>query len=265
MTTENTDKLTGSIAHATSVLICIGNDLHALTDIARECNLGKSTVHRVLKLLEQSKLVIQDTINRRYYLGPLFTRLTSNPLATHEYLILCADTEMRRLVQISEETVNLDIMIGVQAYSLHEIPSKHDLKVSQQERIPGPLLAGASVKVLLSMLNDKQLKTAMDIIELKPATQRTVTDKATLLEQIKEIRQQGYAVSRGEWLEGVTCISAPVFNYELPLSLNVVGPENRLQGREKEIIKEIKASAARLSAKISHIFNGISHRPTAAS
>jgi len=259
------DKLTGSIAHATSVLVCIGNDVHALTDIARECNLGKSTVHRVLKLLEQSRFVVQDTINRRYYLGPLLTRLTSNPVTTHEYLIMYADSEMRHLSQVSEETVNLDIMIGVHAFSLHEIASRHDLKVSQENKASGPLLAGASMKVLLSMLNDKQLKTAFSGLNFTCPTRRTVTDKEVLLAQIKEIRQQGYAVSRGEWLDGVTCISVPVTNYSLPLSLNVVGPENRLQPRETEVIKELKTSSALISAKITSIYENKTGGPAAVS
>jgi DNA-binding IclR family transcriptional regulator len=254
MTLENIDKLTGSIAHATSVLVCIGNDVHALTDIARECNLGKSTVHRVLKLLEQSRLVVQDTINRRYYLGPLLTRLTSNPVTTHEYLIMHAHDEMRHLCEVSEETISLDIMIGVQAYLLHEVASQHSLKVSQENQIPGPLLAGASFKVLLSMINDKQLKVALDGLTITKQTERTITDKEELMAQIKETRQQGYAVSRGEWIGGVTCISVPVFKYSLPLSLSAVGPENRIKEREKTVIKELKASAARIAENITRIF-----------
>lgn len=254
MTQENLDKLTGSIAHATSVLVCIGNDVHALTDIARECNLGKSTVHRVLKLLEQSRLVVQDTINRRYYLGPLLTRLTSNPVTTHEYLIMHAHDEMRRLCEISEETITLDIMIGIQAFSLYEVASRHQLKVSQENRATGPLLAGASVKVLFSTLNDKQLKMALTSFEISRQTEHTVTDKALLMSQIMEIKKQGYGISRGEWVNGVTCISVPVFNYSLPLSLSALGPENRIREREKAVIKELKISAARISENIKLIF-----------
>jgi DNA-binding IclR family transcriptional regulator len=259
------EKLTGSIAHATSVLVCIGNDIHALTDIARECNLGKSTVHRVLKLLEQSKLVVQDTINRRYYLGPLLTRLTSNPVTTYEYLIMYADNEMKHLSHVSEETVNLNIMIGVHAFSIHEITSRHDLKVTHENKAVGPILAGASMKVLLSMLNDKQLKTAIAGMTLMSPTKQTVTDKEVLLSQIKEIRRQGYAISHGEWLEGVMCISVPIQSYTLPLSLDAVGPQSRLQTREQEVIKELKESAARISAKITRIFGTQPGSPSTAS
>jgi len=248
------EKPTGSIAHATSILISISNDCHALTDIARECSLGKSTVHRVLKLLEQSQFVVQDGINRRYYLGPLVTRLTSNPVTNHEYLIMYANEEMKRLAKLSEETVTLDIMIGFQGFSLYEVPSQHDLKVSRENRVKGPLQAGASVNTLLSRLNAKQLKAAVDSMNITRITERTVTDKETLMMSIKEIKQQGYAVSRGEWLAGVICLSVPVSNYSVPVSLSVVGPEARLRQRENDVIKELKASAARISGNIKQIF-----------
>lgn len=255
MTEESLDTLTGSIAHATDILVCIGNDFHALTDIARECKLGKSTVHRVLKLLEQARFVLQDSINRRYYLGPLLTRLTSNPVTTHEYLIMCAGDEMRRLCTVTEETVTLDLMIGTQAFSVYEITSRHDLKVSQENKMPGPLLAGASVKALLSMLNDKQLDAALENMAIQRSTEHTVTDKSILKTQIKEIRRKGHSISLGEWIKGAICISVPVSNYHLPVSLSVVGPESRMKLHEKEAIDELKKSASRISANISRFFN----------
>ena len=237
-----------------SILICISNDVHALTDIARQCNLGKSTVHRVLKLLEQSRLVVQDDINRRYYLGPLVTQLASNPMTTHEYLIMCAIDEMKRLSQISEETVALDIMIGIKHFVLYEIPSQHDLKVTQEGRLSGPFQAGASVKALLSLLNDKQLKAALDNMNIARATERTVTDKALLTGQVKEITRQGYSISRGERFAGGMCVTVPIKNYTLPVALSVVGPEIRLQLQEKKVITELKASSARISGKIARFF-----------
>ena len=245
---------TGSIAHAAGILTCIGNDIHALTDIARQCRLGKSTVHRGLKLLEQSRLVVQDAINRRYYLGPLVMQLASNPITTHEYLIMYANEEMKRLSRLSEETVALDILVGVRQFVLYEIPSQHDLRVMHGSGIAVPFQAGASVKALFSLLSDKQLKTAMDSLDITRTTERTVTDKGLLTAQIKEIRRQGYAVSCGERFVGGMCVSVPIKSYNLPVALSVVGPESRLRLKEKEVIAELKASSARISEDVKRLF-----------
>jgi DNA-binding IclR family transcriptional regulator len=248
-------KASGSIAHAADVLTCLSNDIHTVTDIARRCGLGKSTVHRVLKLLERPGLVVQDTVSRRYYLGPLITRLASNPITTHEYLIMCAGEEMNRLAQLSEETVALDIMIGTQIFPLYEVPSQHDFRVTQESRAAGPLNAGASGKVLLSLLNEKQLRIAMASIGLVAVTDRTVTDPGLLLAQVNEIKHQGYAVSRGERIDGVMCISVPVKNYSLPVVLSIVGPESRLETKANEAIAQMIIGAKRISQNAAGILS----------
>lgn len=257
-TSRKAKKATGSIAHAREILICLSEDIHKVSDIARTCNFSKSTVHRVLKLLEHSQLVVQDTINRRYYLGPLVRQLASNAIITHKRLIAYADAEMQRLASISEETVALDIMTGIQYLSLHEIPSRHNLRVTQESKKIGPLYAGlyagASVKVLLSQLDDSRLKTLLDIIDITPVTEHTVTDKAKLMAQLRDIRQKGYAFSRGERIPGTICVAVPIKNYFLPVGLNLVGPEIRLESRVKEVIGELKISAGRISKDITGIF-----------
>jgi DNA-binding IclR family transcriptional regulator len=247
----SSEKATGSIAHATGILLCLSNDIHSLTDIARRCHLSKSTTHRVLKLLERSRLVVEDTINRRYYLGPLLKKLASNPASTHRRLLAAADAEMRRLAELTEETVAMDTFVGIQYVPLREIPSRQDLKVTQESRKAGPpysgLYAGAAVKVLLSQLDDDKLKTILDHVSIHRETERTVTDKTLLKAQLNEIRQQGYAISRGERVPGVMSISAPVRDYFLPIALSVIGPEIRLQPRAKQVIAELKLSASRIS------------------
>jgi len=252
------EKVTGSIAHATEILVCLADDIHKVSDIARRTGFSKSTVHRVLKLMEQSHLAVQDTINRRYYLGPLITQLASNAITTHKRLITCADAEMKRIAYLSEETVVLDIMMGLRYLPIHEIPSQHNLKVSQEIKKNGPMYdhqyAGGSVKILLSQLDDKKLCTLMRIANISAVTSRTVTDKRVLLAQISEIRKLGYAISRSELIPDTICIAVPVFRYNLPVSLCVVGPDIRLQSRVREVVVELKASSIRISKNIMDIF-----------
>jgi IclR family KDG regulon transcriptional repressor len=240
----------GSIAHAADVLLCLSNSIHTITDISRQCNLGKSTVHRVLKLLQQSQLVVQNASDRRYYLGPFIVQLASNPASTHEYLIMYAADEMKRLSALSEETVTLDILIGTQIFYLYEIPSIHDLKVTQNNRITEPLHSGASSMILLSQLGDKQLKIALDNIHISPESTGGSGTKGSLMNRLKEIRLQGYAISTSKRISGAMCVSVPIKNYVLPAVLSVVGPESRLRPGLETVIEVLKVSSIRISDKI---------------
>jgi len=151
--------------------------------------------------------------------------------------------------------VNLGIMIQLHYKLLHEIPSKHDLRITAESKRLGPLYIGATAKVLLSQLEDEELKTTLKHIEFTYTTQNTVTDKNLLTEQIQEIRRQGYCVTYGERIPGAICVSAPIKNYLSPASLSMVGLENRLGPRIEEVIEELKASAGNISRDIASAFN----------
>ena len=58
-----------SVSRALEILLCLGKDIHSLAGIADYCKLSKSTVHRLLKTLEESYFVLQDPINQQYYFG----------------------------------------------------------------------------------------------------------------------------------------------------------------------------------------------------
>lgn len=240
-----------------TVLICLSEGTNNVTDLAKRCNLSTSTVHRLLNLLKGPHFTVYDSFNHRYYLGPLITQLASNPSSNHQYLISSAIGEIQRLSDLSEETVALDLMLGIQMINLYEIRSSHNLKVEQSEkgytwRLP-ILPYGAVAKVLLSQLNDKELSFALKSISALSANMRSEIDVDSLTAQIRLIRQQGYAVTRGEMTPGALAISIPIKNYLSPVALNLLGPESRLKLKVPQLTEELLTSAKRISANISEV------------
>ncbi|MCX7912485.1 MAG: IclR family transcriptional regulator, partial [Dehalococcoidales bacterium] len=245
-----------SLRRATEILICLSNDVHTVTDIASYCRLSVSTVHRQLQTLRKLGWVIQDESSHKYYLGPLVNRLSSNHIVVHRYLIAHALPEMLRLAELSEETVHLGIAQYLHYRLLHEIPSKHDLRITEETRklAPLPIYAGATAKVLLSQLDDEELQMTLRHIKINRITENTVTDKNQFLAQIEEVRRVGYSVSRGERIPGGLCIAAPIRGYVCPASLSIVGPEERLRDNVDKIVPELKTSVERISREIAEVF-----------
>jgi DNA-binding IclR family transcriptional regulator len=206
-------------------------------------------------LLEDSYLVTEDPTDNRYYIGPLITRLTTNPAVLHEYLVRCAFEEMKHLSNLTEETVSLDILLGIQAIPVYEIVSPHEIRVTDNSKRLGLVCTGASGKVLLSQFNDERLKVAMKYIVIPKATENTVTDKNILVSQLMDIRQKGYAVSFGERIPGALCISAPIHNYTSPAVMSIIGPEYRFRARLETVVQELKTCASRVSRNVLDIFS----------
>lgn len=61
-------------------------------------------------------------------------------------------------------------------------------------------------------------------------TERTITDKETLINQLKIVRENGFAVDDMENEEGVCCMAAPVKDYEgkIVAAISISGPAARV-------------------------------------
>jgi DNA-binding IclR family transcriptional regulator len=244
-----------SIHRAAKVLDYIGEGVHSMTEIGDHCGLSKSTTHRLLQALIKSGLVTQDPVNRQYYLGYTITHLIARPQITHEYLVMSAKNEIKRLADFTGETVSFGIMIALRYVNLYSIPSTYNLRAVEEPQPAGSIHAGAHGRVLLSQLNSKELKTVVKSIQFNPVIEYANVDPSKLMEQIELIRVQGYAISSNERTTGVTCLAAPVKNYGLPAVLYVLGPDSRVKPRVTEFLDNLLTSVNRISNNVAHIFS----------
>ena len=239
-----------AVSRALEILICLGKEIHSIADIAKYCRLNKSTVHRLLKTLEQSHFVQQDLINQQYYLGPSINQLASEPQIANKYLIYSCLQEMDRLAKLFNETIDLDVFIGHQEVLVHRIVSTSELRVIGSGGGKKVQYTGATSRTLLSQLDDEELKVLIGHTKITAETENTITDKEILIEKIRQARTQGYCVSIGERLTGAMSIAVPIMNYIYPAALTVLGPENRIKPKMEYFLKEFKKSANRISRSI---------------
>jgi IclR family transcriptional regulator, KDG regulon repressor len=239
-----------SVSRALNILVCLGNEVHSIADIANYCKLSKSTVHRLLKTLEESHFVQQNKINQKYYLGPLINQLASEPVIANKYLIYSSLQEMDRLAIISDETIDLDVFIGYQEILIHRIVSNSELRMVGSIGLKKIQYTGSTSKALLSQLEDEELKVLISYSKINSETENTITDKKILMNQVLQVREQGYTVSIGERLIGAMSISVPIKNYIYPATLTILGPENRLKPKSEYFIRELKRSANQISSII---------------
>jgi IclR family transcriptional regulator, KDG regulon repressor len=248
------DAAPSSLERATGILVCLGNGINSATEIAAYCDYSISTVHRLLQNLAELGWVVQDETSHKYFLGSLVHRLASDVMNSHRYLVLHALKEMHRLSEITEETVILGCLDQLHFLKLHEIPSPHNLRIIEaNDKFKGQYV-GATARVLLSQLDDKELKNVLKHARNNVPAGASAPVNVPSLEQILDIRNRGYAVSYGERNKGAVCISAPVKNYFCPVALYIVGLEERLGPRVDDIISELKSSTSVISGGIMGAF-----------
>jgi len=222
-----------------------------IRDLSTQLGLSKSTLHRLLKSLEISGLVTKDPIKRSYYLSPLIFELASRPIISHQNLIFSAYEDMRRLRDLTRETVALHVRIGLERICIEELESPENLKLSSGRGFVAPIYTSSIGKILLSEIENGELKLLIEKVRLVPMGPNTITDREALWKEFQEVRKQGYATSFGERIEGAAAISVAIKNYICPAALSIWGPDNRFTlSVMMSFLKEIKECARRISDRL---------------
>ncbi|PIE54760.1 MAG: hypothetical protein CSA35_03855 [Dethiosulfovibrio peptidovorans] len=123
-------------------------------------------------------------------------------------LIQQAQEVVFELCEECQPTVLLLVLDGTRGVCLHKVEPKRTIKLVADIGKTFPLHAAACGKVLLAhaqaYLQQKVLSSP-----LKAFTQYTVTDPLTLQDEIREIREKGYALSLEELTIGVAEVASP--------------------------------------------------------
>lgn len=93
-----------------------------------------------------------------------------------------------------------------------------------------PFHCTASGKAFLASLPKAERRRLVNVMQLTPLTQNTITEPAALLSELQEIGRKGYALDNEEFLDGMVAVAVPVRDTQgrYFASLAAHGPMQRL-------------------------------------
>ena len=223
----------------------------SVTEISKKLNLHKSTVSRTLDTLEQHDFVRKSEENGKYWLalelyslGMLFKEKQSIQKIAYPYA--------KALALKCDEGVHMTALTRIdgpypQHVILEKIKSSHSVDVAPPVGAVRPSYCAASGKCLMAYSEDYVKKYIG--CDLKRMTEYTITDWDDLLEELKKIRSQGYAVEREEVENGMTCIAAPIFfQGKIVAAISVSGSISRItEETMPSLIREVQKTAQEIS------------------
>lgn len=222
-----------------------------VTDLAKELNVAKSTVSRIIATLAEEGLVIKVEHSTAYRLG--LAVLTLGGVVTSNIEILReAEPVLNRVVSETGETAHLAILDGLDTIYIKKEVSSNQTQIATHVGRRNPSYAVSSGKVLLAY-SDKDIVDAVINKGLKKLAKNTTTQPEQLRFMLNKIREQGYAVSLEELTDGVNSVAAPIRDYRgnVVSSLNIVGPAKRmkphkLQDHIRSVVSAAKEASERL-------------------
>lgn len=221
-----------------------------VSELSRRLGLTRSTVHRLLASLRQGGLIEQDPATHKYRLGRTAVDLGYTAIYTDPLLV----TALPLLYFLSEqvgETVYLGERRGNEvATVLHVLSPSSREQMHWYNRLP--LHSSSSGKILLAYSDEGHLADWLEQ-DLPSFTEHTVTDPVALREELRQIREQGFAACSEEYKLGVNAVAVPVSDQEdvVVAALSVLGPAYTLT-RDKAMasVERMKAVSREISIKL---------------
>lgn len=208
-------------------------------ELAKECGMSHSVVHRILSTFEKKGFLMQDPQTQKYELGISFWEYGQ---MVQEKLHL-DDLIHPILDQISKkggESVFFTVLDGQEGVCMDIAESEQNIKYAISIGSRTQLYAGSSNKAIMAFLSEEQQE---EIISkgLKQITPNTIVDEAKLKKELLDIRKKGWCYSVGEYTESVFGIAIPLFNYrnEIFSSLTISGPAYRAKEDKIELLLEL--------------------------
>lgn len=194
------------------------------------------TVYRILHNLERRNWVVKDLDGKKYAVGPRCSIVGSahNLLMT---LINQLHPDMEQLSLRFQETISLGVRVGSTLQYVHQARFFRAIEMRIPLHTPLPLVSTASGKVLLTGIREENLHLMYEN-QIGPANNKASIDFPSLLNQIAQIRKDGYFIELGEVVIGNGCISVPIFYDEkIVAALTFAGVEvNKLIQMKEEML-----------------------------
>lgn len=200
-----------------------------VTELARQLQMAKSGVHRLLRILCDLGWVREADHGR--YECTLKVWEVGMRVADRLDLRALAAPPMRTLAALTQETVHLSLLQGSDVLYLDKIDSPQPVRAYTRIGGRAPAACVATGKALLAWADAEQVARAGRA--LQAYTPKTLANTAELVAELERVRAQGYAVNRGEWRATVCGLAAPVFDARgaVVAALGISGPADRLTQR----------------------------------
>ncbi|CAO0823167.1 IclR family transcriptional regulator [Desulfarculales bacterium] len=242
-----------SVRRALKILELVAESSSGLgiSELARLLAISKGTVFGLCQQLEDGGALARDPLTKRYCLGSLIATLAGRGFV-HARLRNVAGPELTRLRDELKESVFLGVWGRgeVTVVDTRQPPGVIRITAGPGTRLP--FTAGAVDKVFLAGLAPATLEQIL-AQGLKAHTPHTVVDLELFRQQVEQVRRQGHALERDEYLLGVWSVAVPLkAQAGLPAALWSVGFTSTLTpGRLEKIAASLAQAARRIGQALS--------------
>ena len=220
-----------------------------LADLSKRVGLHNSTAFHLAKTLVSLGYVRQESDTKRYRVGrPLFA-LAASCLDEIE-MVHVATPILEDLSRLTGESGHFAVRMGDAVVVIARTAGAGAFQLTERVGVVRPAHCTALGKIILASLTRDELERFLARVELKPATEKSITDIPALLRDIDGVRASGIAHDNGEFNAEVRCVAVAVRDFTGAAigAVGISGPIWRMTDEATQArAKVLQVAADRLS------------------
>ncbi len=222
-------------------------------ELAEELECAKSTVHRHCRTLETASVLVRE--GDAYRLGVRF--LDFGIVARNRYTLFQeAKPKVDELAEETEEKIWCAVEEHGRSYQIYGARGKRSVRTDARVGFRNYLHQHAAGKAIMAHLPEARVDEIIEAYGLPARTPHTITDEATLREELAAVRERGHAFNFEESVEGLHAVGAPITDADgIALgAISISGPANRIAGdRLREDLPSLLAGVVNeISINLAH-------------
>mgnify|MGYP000235824776 CR=1 FL=1 len=214
------------ISKAINLLALIGKAKCPMTfsDLVKQSELSKSTVHRILKNLMDEQMVQHHKPMKVYLLGPKAFEILKQAYGGYDLQALAVDG-MMGLQKETGRNVSISVVEGDYSVVLRAFDSSDSFGGHSRPGLREPLHVCAAGKALVAYLPPALFDAKFEKYDFFSRTSYTISSLDDFRADLSIVRERGYATSDKEEYDYICGVAAPIFNYvgEVIASINIWG------------------------------------------
>lgn len=221
-----------------------------LAELSAHVGLHKSTVYRLVHTLAARNYVQVTESGCR--LGFQVAELASRLLNSLELKTEAAPI-LRSLCQRTGFVVHLATLDDGEVVYLDKIESVQSIRMYSEIGRRAPFHCTALGKVLVAWKREEDVLRLIERYGLPAKTRNTITDPQRFQQEIRWVREMGYAIDDCEHEEGIRCVGAPIRDYrnDVIAAVSVTGPMGQLTLEvAHEVATHVVAAALEISKRM---------------
>lgn len=248
---ESERKSSGTVGKALSVLDLVASFERPVrfNDILEISPYPKATLYRILQNLVTEGVLTFDRKWQTYALGVRLVRLAHSAW-TQSSLAPVARPHLTALSEATGETIHLAQLDGPHVLYLDKRDAKRRVSMFSEAGKVGPAYCTGVGKAMLAYLPEDELERILPQQSFHRFTPSTICSRQELACELRQIRQDGFALDREDHEPGIICVAVPILSRSRQMmgAVSVTSTSARTSlGKLKKLVPDLHNAAGKIA------------------